>query len=192
MAAGLVGENRSLHEPLPGSLQVKLKAGDLAVYLSPTILHWGSSYNRLPLRRTLHGGYSTQHGACLGPEIWPQLQPSSVAAFQRWQNRAEAFGVRSADAISAVAAGDLDRFVRAASSGYGAGPIGPHGLRLQLINLAQTAKDLMDTLERDGAVAGWGDQDVRALWARLRVVHEAMQGATLSWEPGAILPHFQL
>jgi hypothetical protein len=85
MAAGLVGESRSLHAPLPGSVQVCLQAGDLAVYLSPTMLHWGSSYQSLPLRRTLHGGYSTNVGASLGPDIWPELDPSSAAAFARWQ-----------------------------------------------------------------------------------------------------------
>ena len=186
MAGGLVGDSRSLHAPLPGSVQVKLKAGDLAVYLSPTILHWGSSYQREPLRRTLHGGYSTQHGACLGPNVWRYLRLSSAEAFRRWQQRAEVLASRSGDAILAVAIGDADRFHRALNSGYGLQqPVGPHGARLRLIQLATVARSMMDALERDRLVPeGWTAQQIRQLWNRLEPIQAAMQCDTKQWEPG--------
>ena len=192
----LRAESRSFHAPLPGSVQVKLQAGDLAVYLSPTILHWGSSYQAHPLRRTLHGGYRADGGACLGPELWPQLSPQSAAAFQRWQSRAESLRDASGDALRAIAAGDLLGFRRAVASGTvgGAGqfaragettkPVGPHGLRLRLIGLAKTAEEMATTLEREGSVAGWGEREVRELWRRLRPISDAMRCETLQWEPG--------
>eukprot|EP01051_Picozoa_sp_SAG22_P007540 SAG22_NODE_535_length_9385_cov_6.941202_4_plen_306_part_00 len=213
MAGGLVGESRSFHAPLPGAVRVQLRAGDLAVYLSPTILHWGSSYQSLPLRRTLHGGYSTTVGACLGPDIWPELHQTSAAAFERWQRGSAHKWVSGhwihqrgadtatshqaqADAMQAVAAGDLPRFLRSVSSG----PVragfprtpGPAGLRLKLIQLAHTAKELAERLgqageetgEEAGTIAGWKADEVAALWHRLRPVSEAMQCSTLQWQPG--------
>ncbi len=57
-------ENRCLDqnpcEPLPGGLQVELKAGDGVVYTN-TILHWGSNYSART-RRTIHLGYRSYGG----------------------------------------------------------------------------------------------------------------------------------
>ena len=49
--------------PLPGSVQVKLKAGDGVVYPN-IIMHWGSIYGS-KLRRTIHLGYRTFGGPIL-------------------------------------------------------------------------------------------------------------------------------
>ena len=49
--------------PLPGSVQVKLKAGDGVVYPN-IIMHWGSVYSS-KLRRTIHLGYRTFGGPIL-------------------------------------------------------------------------------------------------------------------------------
>jgi ectoine hydroxylase-related dioxygenase (phytanoyl-CoA dioxygenase family) len=63
-------ENAQLHRdnraPLPGALQVRLKAGDGVVYTN-TILHWGSQYNA-KLRRTVHLGYRA-----LGGRLFPYV-----------------------------------------------------------------------------------------------------------------------
>ena len=47
--------------PLPGGVQVRLKAGDGVVY-SNLILHWPSDYST-KLRRTIHLGYRSFGGA---------------------------------------------------------------------------------------------------------------------------------
>ena len=63
--ANTAEEERLLTEnpraPLPGSVQVRLKAGDGVVY-SNLILHWPSDYST-KLRRTIHLGYRSFGGA---------------------------------------------------------------------------------------------------------------------------------
>ena len=93
--------------------------------------------------------------------------------------------------VKAVAVGDLPGFLRALSSGPArAGFLrcpGPAGLRLKLIQLAHTAKELATQLEKteeEGSIPGWTDDEVAALWRRLRPVSEAMQCSTLQWQPG--------
>ena len=38
---GIAGGRGEFREPLPGSVQVHLSAGDGVAYVSPGILHWG-------------------------------------------------------------------------------------------------------------------------------------------------------
>jgi hypothetical protein len=62
-------EDRQLLEdprqPLPGGAPVELKAGDGVVYTN-LLLHWGSFYTPLRLRRTFHFGYRS-----FGGPMWP-------------------------------------------------------------------------------------------------------------------------
>ena len=76
--------------PLPGSTQVRLKAGDGVVY-SNLILHWPSDYST-KLRRTIHLGYRSFGGALYPYDThfyWDlgftkHLSPASRAQFERF------------------------------------------------------------------------------------------------------------
>eukprot|EP01051_Picozoa_sp_SAG22_P006719 SAG22_NODE_450_length_10398_cov_8.760171_2_plen_322_part_00 len=84
------------HVPLPGEVVADLKAGDGVVYVSPTILHWGSSYTS-KLRRCIHGGYSvgmTSSTGMMGPFL-PHLSDASRALFIGWRDRCGLLGASS-------------------------------------------------------------------------------------------------
>ena len=89
-------EDRQMREdpktPLPGSIQVNLKAGDGVVYTNK-IWHWGNNYSTR-LRRTVHGGHCSIGGP-LFPYVYQgqwdgdmsftrYLTPSKRAMFERW------------------------------------------------------------------------------------------------------------
>jgi hypothetical protein len=76
--------------PLPGALQVKLRAGDGVAYSSPAILHWGSIYGDRK-RRTLHGGFAVpgfgfEDSEGIAP-LLPLLSPHAQGCFSRWRDR---------------------------------------------------------------------------------------------------------
>lgn len=71
--------------PLPGAIQVRLRAGDAAVYILP-LLHWASNYSTV-LRRCPHGGFAEfSHYPGLSSYVHT-LQPTAQAMFQRWESR---------------------------------------------------------------------------------------------------------
>ena len=61
---------------LPGSIPVKLKAGDGVVYIH-LMLHWGSNYS-LTKRRTVHLGYRRFGGDAMSMVHWRHWEPSLV------------------------------------------------------------------------------------------------------------------
>jgi hypothetical protein len=83
--AGLGGGRGEARLPLPGAVQVKLRAGDGVAYTSPGILHWGSSYGT-KLRRTIHGGYTVM-GYNDSLHFMPHISKEAQACFRRWEQR---------------------------------------------------------------------------------------------------------
>jgi hypothetical protein len=113
-SGGVATGRGACREPLPGALQVHLRAGDGVAYSSPAILHWGSRYGDRK-RRTLHGGYCVPgFGYSSGTPFLPLLSSSAQACFRRWEERhahqvdAEERALRSLllPAAAAAAAGD--------------------------------------------------------------------------------------
>ncbi|MDA0322283.1 MAG: phytanoyl-CoA dioxygenase family protein [Verrucomicrobia bacterium] len=97
-------EDRQLAEdsrvPLPGALQVNLKAGDGVVYALP-ILHWGSNYSP-KMRRCIHLGFRAFGGDTFPYVFWRHydtdfiscLPPSTQQQFEKfdelWQEEHKA------------------------------------------------------------------------------------------------------
>ena len=100
-------ESRGLQEdplaPLPGGMRTELQAGDVLVYIH-YLLHWGSSYMREPLRRTVHGGHAIYpYWEDLG--FTRHLSAQSRQRFEGWAARTAALKDHTEHALRAV----LDR-----------------------------------------------------------------------------------
>ena len=124
-------ENRQLSEnprvPLPGGVQVKLKAGDGLVYTN-YLLHWGSNYTARTVRRTLHGGHTTY--PCWDDIGFKQhLSPESGRLFESWSERTDKLRDATESCLRAVQERDRTAFLDGLEIIHpGAGPAG----RLQI------------------------------------------------------------
>jgi hypothetical protein len=127
--------------PLPGAMQVDLRAGDAVVYIN-YILHWGSNYSA-KLRRTIHGGHAlfTTH---TGQEEYLQhLDQRSRDHFARWTLRTRRMEDLTELALRCAIHGDA-RGYEAALDGLhpGVGEAGKLNLSVYLSKAAWQARML--------------------------------------------------
>lgn len=99
---------RSVTTPLPEGIPVELAAGDAVVYIN-YLLHWGSAYNRSPVRRTVHGGHSifTSHRHATYLDVLPSWAQDRYAQAHA---RTLACEDLTEAALRAAMAGDAPRF----------------------------------------------------------------------------------
>ena len=195
--------NADPRRPLPGAIQVHLKAGDGVPYILP-LLHWGSRYNA-KMRRTIHGGFSEfthyEDLSYLG-----HLSSTAQATFRRWNGRSERTFAQIEAALRAV--------IRKDGAGYLAALEGLHpgrgdkGRLLSTIFLSKSAKRIhqlksphFDRLPEQEQ--GWAThihpitlhlgrpmadrftvQESDVLWARFKCVDDLVQAEEEQWTPG--------
>ena len=189
--------------PLPGAQQVRLQAGDGAVYILP-ILHWGSLYNAV-MRRTIHGGFSL-YTDYEDLRFLPHIAPAARADFERWRQRSQ------------VSLGLIERALRAVLERDGAAYLaalenlqpgcGPMGRRLSTIYLSKAALRVQQLHSPDFArlsatqkswalgihppTLSWGRPlaerfsvpEAEGLWQGFKSVDEAMRASQEQWAPG--------
>lgn len=97
-------------QPLPGSVQTHLEAGDGVAYILP-ILHWGSNYSP-QLRRTIHGGFST-HTGIDDLSFLDHLSPETAETFRRWSRQTGEMKRHTESALKAVIESDGSAYLEA-------------------------------------------------------------------------------
>ncbi len=195
--------NADPRRPLPGAVQVHLKAGDGVPYILP-LLHWGSRYNA-QMRRTIHGGFSEfNHYEDLS--YLEHLSPAAQATFSRWNGRSDKTLAQIEAALRAVIGKDGAGY-QAALEGLHPGR-GEKGMLLSTIFLSKSAKrihqlksphfDRLPALEQGWATSihpitlQWGRpladrftaEESDALWARFKYVDDLVQAEEEQWTPG--------
>jgi len=195
--------NADPRRPLPGAIQVHLKAGDGVPYILP-LLHWGSRYNA-QMRRTIHGGFSEfSHYEDLS--YLEHLSPAAQATFTRWNGRSDQTFAQIEAALRTVIGKDGAGYL-AALDGLHPGR-GEKGRLLSTIFLSKSAKrihqlksphfDRLPALEQGWAThihpitLHWGRpmadrftaEESDALWARFKYVDDLVQAEEEQWTPG--------
>jgi hypothetical protein len=148
------------HASLPGELHVQLRAGDgvacecserpcalcsplishrlLPTDVSPTILHWGSSYTPR-MRRTIHGGFSVGMTSVCRPALLRHLSGSALEKFERWHARSQHLVELEEATLRAALSGSQEQY-RAAMAELVPGARGTHGRRHSTVLLSKAAR----------------------------------------------------
>ena len=166
-------ENRSLLEnsrvPIPGGVQVELRAGDVLVYVN-YLMHWGSRYTREPKRRTLHGGH-TMYPYWVDLDFTRHLSAETREWFELWAARTAKLKDDTERALRAV----LDRDARAYAEALEAlRPGAGKASKLQLTIWLCKAAMHIHNLKRP---------DFASLPPEFRRRAEASHAITLNWGP---------
>ena len=184
--------------PLPGGMQVKLKAGDGVAYTN-TILHWGSDYSS-KLRRTVHLGYRSYGGRQFPyvPQLSregnyePYLNHECQALCHRHRSLydAECDGIEAF--LRAIIAGDKEGFY----AGLEALHPGEEQRIVALILFSKLARKIClgEHPERAGYGGDWTQdkvlgprfphRDRKALWARFEPLDRCLQANEEQFVPG--------
>ncbi len=139
-----------IREPIPGGMQVGLRAGDAVVYVN-YLQHWGSHYSPR-LRRTIHGGHSPYTSHRKGPYL-PHLDASTQAHFAAAEMRTRRAEAMTELALRAALARDFTAYGIALDAIQPG--IGPKGKLVLGIYLSKIASDIRHMHLRDVPEQEW-------------------------------------
>jgi ectoine hydroxylase-related dioxygenase (phytanoyl-CoA dioxygenase family) len=194
---------RDAFKPLPGGVQVDLRAGDAVVYVN-YILHWGSDYGA-KLRRTIHGGHALFTLPDEPAPYLPHLDQRGRDHFARWSLRSRRMQDLTELALRGAIHGDA-RGYEAALDGLhpGVGEAGRLNLSCYLSKAAWQARmircgcvdapEVLRGLAESGhqTTLNWGPAfaerltpaEAETLWRRFAWLDQQLRSTETQYVPG--------